>query len=76
MKTEVTFYGSLTDVVGSKSVEVTAVKIADLLDQLFATYPELRRRKFLTAVDTNIVGSEYIIPAGTSVSLMPPFAGG
>ena len=76
MATEVTFYGSLTDVVGRKSIEISAVKIADLLDQLFATYPELQRRKFLTAIDTRIVGNECIIPAGTSVSLMPPFAGG
>jgi molybdopterin converting factor small subunit len=76
MKTKVTFYGSLTDVVGSNSVEVTADKIADLLDQLFVTYPELRRRKFLTAIDTSIVGAESVIPAGTSVCLMPPFAGG
>lgn len=76
MKTEVTFYGSLTDIVGRKSVEVSAVKIADLLDQLYSSYPELRSRKFLTAIDTSIVGNEFTIPAGTSVSLMPPFAGG
>lgn len=76
MKTEVRFYGQLTDVVGCRSMTLTADKISDLMEELNNRYPELRSKTFLTAMNMEIVSEDAVILPGSSVSLLPPFAGG
>lgn len=76
MKTEITFYGQLTDVVGCRSMALTGNKVSDLLDQLYVLYPELREKTFLTAINMDIVREDAVIHPGTTLTLLPPFAGG
>lgn len=76
MKTEVNFYGQLADISGCRSMQVSADRVGDLLEQLYSLYPLLRAKSFLTAIDTTIVNEDAVIMPGSTVSLLPPFAGG
>lgn len=76
MKTEVSFYGQLADISGCRSLELAAMNIRELMQQLYAMYPDLRAISFLTAIDTSIVNEDAVILPGSKVSLLPPFAGG
>lgn len=57
-------------------MQVSADRVGDLLEQLYSLYPLLRAKSFLTAIDTTIVNEDAVIMPGSTVSLLPPFAGG
>lgn len=76
MKTEVNFYGQLADISGCRSMQLSADRVGDLLDQLYSLFPQLRSKSFLTAINTTIVNEDAVIMPGNTISLLPPFAGG
>ncbi len=70
-------FGQLTDIVGSSSCSVEQVKDTESLQQiLFEKYPLLRQKKFMIAVNNQLVKQNTIIGGGASIALMPPFSGG
>jgi molybdopterin synthase sulfur carrier subunit len=77
MRTEVMFFGQLTDITGKARLEVDDVKDTDTLkEKLFIQYPSLAGAKFRIAVDNKLVNDNTLINAGSKIALMPPFSGG
>lgn len=77
MKTEVMFFGQLTDITGAPLVQVDDVKDTDTLRaELCTRYPALTGVRFRIAVDNRIINQNTEITEGSKVAFMPPFSGG
>ena len=77
MLLQIKYFGILTEVTGraSEDLEFSGATVNELLDQLFAVYPELRNKDFKVAVNQEIVSNLSAIN-NTEVALLPPFSGG
>lgn len=70
-------FGSLTEVLQSGTIN--ALEIIDsnsLKDYLTARHPELSTKKFLLAINKNIVQANTVLQEGDTVAVLPPFSGG
>ena len=70
-------FGSLTEVL--QSGKINALEIMDsnsLKDYLIARHPELSTKKFLLAINKNIVQANTVLQEGDTVAVLPPFSGG
>lgn len=47
-----------------------------LMSVLTATYPELTHKKYMLAVNKNIVQRNTALNEGDTVAILPPFSGG
>jgi len=62
-----------------QSGEINSLEIIDsnsLKDYLTARHPELSTKKFLLAINKNIVQANTVLQEGDTVAVLPPFSGG
>lgn len=77
MKTEILFFGQLTEITGSDAIEVEAVEDLGMLrNKLEAQFPALAGARYLVAVNQEVVRDNRKIAPGDQVALLPPFSGG
>lgn len=81
MKVRVLFFSVLQDAAGVPEIEwelPLGASLADLLEAVFARWPELRRwdGSLLLAVDHDYVKRGALLTDGCEVALMPPVQGG
>jgi len=71
------FFGQLTDIVGSNSIEMKdAADTDELVQQLQVKYPALVNSKYKVAVNRNIIQSNTFLNQQAEIALLPPFSGG
>lgn len=82
MAIRVLFFSLLRDVVGGDEIDWEVPEgglgVADLLEQLYTKWPDLRAwdAKILVAIDLDYVGRDALVEAGQEVAVMPPVQGG
>ena len=77
MKVNVLIFGPLKDITGTNTCEVTDVRDTDeMLHKLNRLYPDLEHRKFLIAVQKEIVQANTPLFDNFTVALLPPYSGG
>ena len=70
-------FGQLEDITGASEILIPAVNdTAALLLVLFERYPGLQGRKFMIAVNQQIVKENTILNRDVQLALLPPFSGG
>ena len=71
------FFGQLTDIVGSNSIEMKdAANTDELVQQLQVKYPALVNSKYKVAVNRNIIQLNTFLNQEAEIALLPPFSGG
>lgn len=77
MKVNVLIFGPLKDVTNAAICEVEDVTDTDeMIGKMNARYPDLRNKKFLIAVEKEIVQSNTELKDNFTVALLPPYSGG
>lgn len=77
MRVNVLIFGALKDVTNAAMCQVEDVKNTDeMIEKMNARYPDLRSRKFLIAVEKEIVQSNTELKDNFTVALLPPYSGG
>lgn len=77
MKVNVLIFGPLKDVTGTNMCEVNDVgDTRDLIIKMNAMYPGLDQKKYLVAVEKEIVHGNTSLQDNFTVALLPPFSGG
>lgn len=77
MKTEIHFFGQLTDITQCQSFFAEDVKDTEILQKvLFENFPGLEKSKFMIAVNNKIVRDKTEISSASKIAIMPPFSGG
>lgn len=81
MKVHVQFFSRLRDLAGvsERDLELPeAIKVAELLEILYARTPALRDwdKSILVAAGVEFVGRDYVLKADDQISIMPPVQGG
>ena len=77
MKINILFFGQLTDIAGTDSIEAKDLKDTDELTLLlYKMFPALEQSKYVLAVDTNVVSENTLLTSDCTVALLPPFSGG
>lgn len=70
-------YGQLEDVTGASVITLENIFDTDMLTQnLFQQYPLLRDKKFLMAINQQVVTEKTAIDSNAEIALLPPFSGG
>lgn len=76
-KITIMIFGQLEDITGSSVITIADTTDTDLLlSALYSQYPLLKEKKFLIAVNNNIIHEKTEIGEQTKVALLPPFSGG
>jgi len=74
---ELLFFGQLTDVTGTSTMQWESVQDTDeLLKQLLYKYPQLSKMKFVIAVNNKMTTETMPLNPGSKIAFMPPFSGG
>jgi len=77
MPVQILFFGSLTDIAGTASLEMDDLPgTAELTKQLHLQFPELAFAKYTMAVNKEMVTADITLTPGSTVALLPPFSGG
>lgn len=77
MKVNVLIFGQLKDVTGSNVCEVDDVSDTDeLLRKMNERYPQLKHKKFLVAVQKEIIQNNTPLGDNFTIALLPPYSGG
>lgn len=70
-------FGQLVDVVGSEAIILPFCdNVSELKIALFKSYPDLKEKTFVVAMDHKIVENEALLQVNCSIALLPPFSGG
>ncbi len=81
MKVRARFFASSREIVGQSQLDLDVpdrATVADLLQQLWATYPALERYgpHLMLAVNADYVTATHPLHDGDEVALIPPVSGG
>jgi sulfur-carrier protein len=77
MKVNVLFFGILTDIVKTSSMQIEDVEnVRQLKSWLWKNYPQTKDMDFQIALNKNIVDGKHELKDGDEIALLPPFAGG
>lgn len=77
MKTEILFFGQLTDITQCHSMSMDHVRDSEELQKkLFEIFPQLKNSKFMIAINNKIIRSNTEILSDSKIAIMPPFSGG
>ena len=77
MKVNVMIFGPLKDVTGTHLCQVSDVSDTDeMIAKLNVMYPGLDNRKYLIAVEKEIVQGNTSLNDNFTVALLPPYSGG
>ena len=76
MPISILIFGQLTDIAGT-SLSLKDIPDTDsLVKKLNELYPELSEKKYVIAVDKQVVTTNTILNDNNMVALLPPFSGG
>ncbi len=74
---EVLVFGQLTDSIGKDRIHFSYVQDTELFRKaLNESFPGLRDKTFLLAVNQELVLKKKILKPGDTLALLPPFSGG
>ena len=77
MKVNVLIFGPLKDVTRTTMCQVEDVDNTDaMIEKMIRLYPDLKNRKYLIAVEKEIVQSNTTLKDNFTVALLPPYSGG
>ena len=77
MQINIIIFGQLKDIIGSKNLIVDEIDSTDkLVQHLNDVYPELINKKYLIAVEKEIISYDTLLNNNDTVALLPPYAGG
>jgi molybdopterin converting factor subunit 1 len=79
MRVQVRLFAGARELVGSGSMVQTmdvGATVQDLVDMLFAAYPELCEQRLRFAVNSAYAPPETILHDGDEVAFIPPVGGG
>lgn len=79
MKCIILFFGTLADIAATHRTTIDDEQVVDTNSlQIFLTkkYPELKRYKYLIAVNQSVSKENILLEEGDEIALLPPFAGG
>ena len=77
MKINLLTFGSYAESIGNAMIDDHLVQDTfSLISVLTATYPELTHKKYMLAVNKNIVQRNIALNEGDTVAILPPFSGG
>jgi len=81
MKIKIYFFATLSDYVGTKTVELevpTGTTVAGLKELLIKKYPRMSsaQKSIMTAVNREYAAGEQIIPLDAEIAFFPPVSGG
>jgi len=77
MRINILSFGSLSEVVAGGPVDNIDLKDSNAFKKyLLSTYPELSDKKFLIAINKNIIQQNTILSEFDTVAILPPFSGG
>ena len=77
MKVNVLIFGPLKEVTGTNACEVNDVRDTnEMIEKMNAMYPGLNKKKFLIAVEKEIVHGNTSLNNNFTVALLPPYSGG
>ncbi len=76
MPISIIIFGQLTDITGN-SLSLDDVPDTDtLVKRLNKLYPEFTNKKYVIAVDKQVITANTILSKNNTVALLPPFSGG
>ncbi|HUQ65559.1 MAG TPA: MoaD/ThiS family protein [Flavitalea sp.] len=77
MKVNVLIFGPLKDVTGTNMCQVNDVRDTnEMITKMNLMFPELERKKFLIAVQKEIIQDNTLLSDNFTVALLPPYSGG
>jgi molybdopterin synthase sulfur carrier subunit len=77
MNLKIRYFGLLAEITNcsEETLQFSKSSVSDLLELLFAKYPELREKDFQVAQDLEIVSKDTLL-LESEIALLPPFSGG
>ena len=74
---KVMVYGQLEDITGASVVTLDSISDTDTLtENLFKQFPLLKHKKFLVAINQQVVTEKTTFDSNAEIALLPPFSGG
>ena len=74
---KVMVYGQLEDVTGASVITLDGISDTDMLtENLFQQFPLLKHKKFLVAINQQVVTDKTTFDSNAEIALLPPFSGG
>ncbi len=70
-------FGELAELAGNSKISFEEVNDTDILKEaIYKSYPSLKTKSFLIAIDKKIITEKTAIAVGAEIALLPPFSGG
>jgi len=69
-------FGQLAELFGDTKLTIHASDTAGLQESLIQRFPELKNKKYLLAVNKQVVSANVQLQEGATVAMLPPFSGG
>lgn len=77
MQVNVILFGLLKDLAGKGNIILENVADTEsLVAILYEKYPAMVNKKFIIAVDKQVVSKNTVLTDNSTIALMPPFSGG
>ncbi len=77
MPLKLLFFGQLTDIVDTASMQMDYIKDTNtLISIIHDRYPKLQELNYRIAVDKTIIIENTLLNESSTVAFMPPFSGG
>ncbi|RZJ99253.1 MAG: molybdopterin synthase sulfur carrier subunit [Flavobacterium sp.] len=77
MRINILSFGSLNEVVAGGPIDVAEITDSDSLKTyLLANYPEIADKKFVIAINKNIIQYNTVLNELDTIAILPPFSGG
>jgi len=77
IKINVLTFGAITDITGSKSLEMEGIDSTEKLVQtLEEKYPLLKTVQYAIAVNKEVIHQHTVLNNEANVAILPPFSGG
>lgn len=76
MQVHIIIFGQLTDIMGSRLALDNIADTDNLIAVLNKSYPALTDKKYIVAVDKEVITKNTSLTHKSIVALLPPFSGG
>jgi len=77
MIVKVLFFGVLSDITKTMSINIESKKDTDeLIKYIESEYPEIKKYKYKISVNRNLIVGNIALNNKDEIALLPPFAGG
>jgi len=77
MRINILSFGSLNEVVAGGPIDDAEITDSDSLKKyLLANYPEIADKKFVIAINKNIIQYNTVLNDLDTIAILPPFSGG